>query len=433
MIRWLTAGESHGPVLTGIIEGIPAGIKVGTADIEAELKRRRQGYGRGARQKIETDQVTITGGIRHGETTGAPIAIQIGNAEWEKWAAVMSADPVDPAALRKCVGGSDERELARSQKLTRPRPGHADLAGALKYGQTDLRNILERASARETAMRVALGTIAKAFLNQAGGIEIVSHVTAIGTETSQAELPTPAQMPEVDASPLRTRCADAAARFQTAIDAAKTDQNTIGGKVTVGAYNLPPGLGTHTQWDRRLDAQIGAAMLSIQSAKSIEIGSGQVQASGKTAHDAFGAGPGGSTQAETGPGETDIPAVTGVPSLTGVPPRSSNHAGGLEGGLTNGETLYVEVGFKPISTVPAALPSFDLATGQPAAAMHQRSDTCAVVPAAVIAEAMLALVLAAAVTDMFGASTLTDLQTNLAHYRQRLTQQLSAQPKEDHA
>lgn len=410
MIRWLTAGESHGPVLTGIIEGIPAGISVCTADIGAELARRRQGYGRGARQKIETDQVTITGGIRHGITTGAPISIQIANSEWEKWQAVMSADPVDPAELKKYVGGSDEKELARNQPLTRPRPGHADLAGSLKYDQTDLRNILERASARETAMRVALGTIAKAYLRQSAGIEIVSHVIGIGTEASTVSLPTPADREAIDASETRTSCKETENRFKTAIDAAKRSQNTIGGKVEVAAYNVPPGLGTHTQWDRRLDAQIGAAMLSIQSAKSVEIGSNQVGYTGKTAHDPF----------------TWIEKTTNGTQIG----RQSNHAGGIEGGLTNGETIRVQVGFKPISTVPAALPSFDLVTKEINTAIHQRSDTCAVVPAAVITEAMLALVLAGAIADMFGSSTLKDLQTGITHYQQRITQRLSPRNEE---
>ncbi|MCS4484384.1 chorismate synthase [Gleimia sp. 6138-11-ORH1] len=405
MIRWLTAGESHGPVLTGIIEGIPAGIVLCTEDIEAELARRRSGYGRGARQKIETDKVTITAGVRHGITTGAPISIQIANAEWEKWQTVMSADPVPLESLKKHAGTSDERELARNQALTRPRPGHADLAGALKYDHYDIRNVLERASARETAMRVALGTVAKAFLKQGAQIEIVSHVTAIGTEKTKAKLPSVEQMPEVDKSPLRTTCAETSRRFQTLIDEAKQQQNTIGGKVEVAALNVPIGLGTHTQWDQRLDAQIGAAMLSIQSAKSVEIGSGQTTATGKEAHDPF-------TQRRTQTNELKIG-------------RQSNHAGGLEGGISNGETISVEIGFKPISTVPEALTSFDFQTKQLTKAIHQRSDTCAVVPAAVISEAMLALVIAKALTEMFGSSTLKDLQTNLNHYQERLNKRLT--------
>ncbi|MDO5061170.1 MAG: chorismate synthase [Actinomycetaceae bacterium] len=431
MIRWHTAGESHGPLLTGILEGIPAQVQITSAQIEVELQRRRQGYGRGARQKIETDQLTISGGIRHGKTTGAPIAIHIANAEWDKWATVMSANPVNPEELKIAVGRSDEREQARNKTLTRPRPGHADLPGALKYDQQDLRNILERASARETAMRVGLGAITKAFLKQAAGIEIVSHVTAIGQCKSDAPLPTPAQMAQIDAHPLRTLSAQAAEAFKEAIDTAKGNQDTIGGKIQVAAYNLPVGLGTHTQWDKRLDAQIAAAMMSIQAAKSVEIGNGQIDATGKAAHDQFtfhGAPvpqqPGSCHTHSLNQAQNAGTAQNIILAASGFR-RTSNHAGGLEGGMTNGEVLTVEVGFKPISTVPDALTSFDFATLELAPAIHQRSDTCAVVPGAVIAEAMLALTLANALTDMFGSSTLADLQRNLAAYQERIGARLT--------
>lgn len=394
MIRWLTAGESHGPQLTGILEGIPAGLKLTTAEIATELERRRKGYGRGARQQLETDKVTITGGVRHGITTGAPISITIQNAEWDRWSTVMAADPVDPAALLINAGQSDERELARNKPLTRPRPGHADYAGALKYGQSDIRNVLERASARETAMRVALGKIAKALLYQAAGIEIISHVTEIGGQThpqNPPQLPPLTDQAAIEASPLRTADPEFAKQLQARIDEAKANQNTVGGKIQVGAYNVPIGLGTHTQWDRRLDSRLAAAMLSIPSAKSLEIGSEQVAANGSEAHDVF----------------------------TSPTQRATNHAGGLEGGMTNGQPVHMTVGFKPISTVPQALPSFNLETGEPDTAIHQRSDTCAVVPAAVIAESMLALVLAEALIEMFGGATLEDLRNNLNAYQQR--------------
>lgn len=398
MIRWLTAGESHGPQLTGIIEGMPAGLKITTADITAELERRRKGYGRGARQLIETDVVTITGGVRHGVTTGAPISITISNTEWDKWETVMSADPVDPQALKIHSGSSDERELARNKTLSKPRPGHADLAGAIKYNHSDIRNVLERASARETAMRVALGKIAKLFLEQAAGVQIVSHVIEIGgvSTPDTSELPQPETMQKIEESTLRTADKHLETQLKQRIDQAKNQQDTVGGRIQVGAYGLPIGLGTYAQWDKRLDARLGAAMLSIPSAKSIEIGYQQVEVSGSLAHDSF----------------------------TSPTQRNSNYAGGIEGGITNGQPLHLTVGFKPISTVPRALPSFDLETLEPATALHQRSDTCAVVPAAVIAEAMLALVLAEALTEMFGESTVADLQENLVAYKKRVTQRL---------
>ncbi|EEH63389.1 chorismate synthase [Gleimia coleocanis DSM 15436] len=401
MIRWLSAGESHGPKLTGIIDGVPAGIAYTQADLEAELHRRKKGYGRGARQKIETDRVTITSGIRHGVTTGAPIAIEISNSEWDKWAAVLATDPVDPVLLRKAVGGSDDKELARNRKLTRPRPGHADMAGMLKYGHVDARNILERASARETAMRVALGSIAKAFLYQVAGIQIVSHVTAIAEISTLASQPGAAEFETIEASEVRTADKKTEQLFKARIDAAKQAGDTVGGSVEVIAFNVPVGLGSHIQWDRRLDAKLAAAMMSIQSAKQVTIGVGdsQIEAGGQQAHDEFA---------------IENSHVT----------RSSNLAGGIEGGMSNGQPVVVQVGFKPISTVPRARQSFDLESGRLAPALHQRSDTCAVVPAAVVAEAMLALVLADEVTGMFGTGSLEMVKRNLVAFQAEIQQRL---------
>lgn len=400
MIRWLTAGESHGPKLTGIIEGLPSGIEFNHNQLKTALERRRKGYGRGARQKIETDQVTITGGLRHGKTTGAPIALEIANTEWEKWQAVLSADPVHPDELKHSTTGSDEKELARNQILTRPRPGHADLNGMLKYAQADARNILERASARETAMRVALGELAKAFLKQLCGIQILSHVTAIGEVTSQAQTPQPTEWELLENSPVRTTHTATAQAFKQRIDTAKKTGDTIGGQVQVVAYQVPLGLGSHIQWDRRLDAQVAAAMMSIPSAKQVSIGQAQHLESGATAHDEFAL-------------------------IKGQVTRRSNRAGGIEGGISNGQPIIVNIGFKPISTVPHALQSFDLATRELAPALHQRSDTCQVVPAAVIAEAMLALTLANAVIETLGEGSLEQLRERLNYWEKQQATRLA--------
>ena len=301
MLRWLTAGESHGPALVAILEGLPAGVLISTSDIVAALARRRAGYGRGARMKFEQDEVQIIGGVRHGRTLGSPVAVQVGNTEWPKWQLVMSADPVDPVALA---------DQARNAPLSRPRPGHADLAGMQKYGADDARPILERASARETAARVALGEVARAFLRQSSGIEILSHVIALGTvQAPDGLVPLPADRARVDADPVR--CADPAtsAAIVAEIDAARKDGDTLGGVVEVAGYGLPAGLGSHVHWDRRLDSRLAAALMGIQAIKGVEIGDGFATARrrGSCAHDEIEVGgsrgdPDGGDQAADQPG-----------------------------------------------------------------------------------------------------------------------------------
>ena len=387
MLRWLTAGESHGVALVAVCEGLPAGIEVTTADIAAALARRRAGYGRGARMKFEQDEVEITGGVRHGRTLGGPVAIRIGNTEWPKWETVMSADPVAAETLAS---------QARNAPLTRPRPGHADLAGMQKYGLDDARAVLERASARETAARVALGELARRYLRQAFGIEIVSHVVAIGPVFApDGLLPRPEDAEGVDADPVR--CLDPAASeaMRAEIDAARKDGDTLGGVVEVIAYGLPPGLGSHVHWDRRLDARLAAALMSIQAMKGVEVGDGFATARrrGSAAHDEIeAAGPDGGVR------------------------RRTNRAGGVEGGMSTGEPLRVRVAMKPISTVPRALDTVDVSTGEPAKAINQRSDVTAVPAAGVVAEAMVALVLADAASEKFGGDSVAEVRRNLTGY-----------------
>ena len=385
MLRWLTAGESHGRALVAICEGVPAGVRLSTDDIGAALARRRAGYGRGARMKFEQDEVELTGGIRHGVTLGGPVAIRIANTEWPKWETVMSPDPVDAAELA---------DLARNSPLTRPRPGHADLAGMQKYGHTDARPVLERASARETASRVALGEVARRFLRQALGVEIISHVVALGAvSTPDGLLPGPEDAARIDADPVR--CADpkASAVLVEEIDAARKEGDTLGGVIEVLAFGLPPGLGSFTHWDRRLDARLAAAVMSIQAMKGVEIGDGFTTARrrGSQAHD----------EIETGP--------------DGVR-RRTNRAGGVEGGMSNGEVLRVRAAMKPISTVPRALDTIDVQTGEPAKAINQRSDATAVPASGVVAEAMVALVLADAVTEKFGGDSVDEVRRNARAY-----------------
>ena len=389
MLRWLTAGESHGPALVAILEGTPAGVEVTSAEIAHELGRRRLGYGRGARMSFEQDQVEILGGVRHGLTMGGPVAIRVGNTEWPKWEKVMSADPVDPDELAI---------LARNAPLTRPRPGHADLAGMQKYGYTDARPILERASARETAARVAVGTVAKALLEQALDVEIVSHVVELGTVAVKPGLqPRPEDAERIDADPLRCLDPDASQRMVEEVDAAKRDADTLGGIVEVLAYGVPPGLGSHVQWDRKLDARLAAALMSIQAIKGVEIGDAftQARSRGSRAHDEI------------------VPGATGVRRLT-------DRAGGLEGGITTGEPLRVRAAMKPISSLNRALSTVDVATGEPATAINQRSDVCAVPAAAVVAEAMVALVLAEAALEKFGGDSVAEIRRNLAGYLENL-------------
>ncbi|GIH06283.1 chorismate synthase [Rhizocola hellebori] len=385
MLRWLTAGESHGPALVAVLDGVPAGVEITSDQIGRELARRRLGYGRGARMSFEQDVVTILGGVRHGLSLGSPVAIQIGNSEWPKWEIVMSADPVDADLLAS---------LARNAPLTRPRPGHADLAGMQKYGHTDARPILERASARETAARCAVGTVAKALLRQALGIEIVSHVVELGSVAVKPGLvATPADQERIDADPLRCLDSEASARMVAEVDAAKKDADTLGGIVEVLAYGVPPGLGSHTQWDRKLDARLATALMSIQAIKGVEIGDAftQARSRGSVAHDEI------------------VPTATGVKRLT-------DRAGGLEGGMTSGEPLRVRAAMKPISSLNRALSTVDVATGEAATAINQRSDVCAVPAAAVVAESMMALVLAEAATEKFGGDSVAEIKRNLSGY-----------------
>jgi chorismate synthase len=385
MVRWLTAGESHGRALVAICEGLPAGVEVCTADIAAALARRRAGYGRGTRMKFEQDEAEITAGVRHGKTLGGPVAIRIGNTEWPKWETVMSPDPVPAAALAG---------LARAAPLTRPRPGHADLAGMQKYGHDDARPVLERASARETAARVALGEVARRFLRQAFGVEIVSHVVAIGPVTApDGAVPGPGDGTTVDADPVRCLDPAASAAMQAEIDAARKDGDTLGGVVEVVCYGLPPGLGSPVHWDRRLDGRLAAALMSIQAIKGVEIGDGFATARrrGSQAHDEIEA------------------------SGNGIR-RRSNRAGGIEGGMSTGEPLRARVAMKPISTVPRALDTVDVQTGEPAKAINQRSDVTAVPAAGVVAEAMTALVLAGAAAEKFGGDSVAEAARNLRSY-----------------
>jgi chorismate synthase len=385
MLRWLTAGESHGRALVAVCEGVPAGVKVTTADVAAALARRRGGYGRGARMKFEQDEVELTGGVRHGVTLGGPVAIRIGNTEWPKWETVMAPDPVDPDLLES---------QARNTPLTRPRPGHADLAGMQKYGHDDARGVLERASARETAARVALGEIARRLLRQVLGAEILSHVVAIGPVSAPGDyVPGPQDLERIDADPVRCLDPAASAAMQAEIDAAHRDGDTLGGVVEVVVYGLPPGLGSHVHWDRRLDGRLAGALMSIQAIKGVEVGDGFTTARrrGSLAHD------------EIEGTEAGIRRVT-------------NRAGGIEGGMSTGEPVRLRAAMKPISTVPRALGTVDVRTGEAAKAINQRSDVTAVPAAGVVAEAMAALVLADAMLEKFGGDSVTETARNAEAY-----------------
>lgn len=389
MLRWLTAGESHGPALVAIAEGLPAHIAVTTDEIGLDLARRRLGSGRGARMKFERDEVRVIGGIRHGETLGGPIAIEVGNSEWSKWAVVMAADPVDPAELEA---------LARNAPLTRPRPGHADLAGMQKYGWDDARPILERASARETAARVALGAVARAFLRQAAGIEVLSHVVSIGpVSIPDGIVPAVDDFDRIDEDPVRCVDPQTSAAILEEISAAHRDGDTLGGVVEVVAYGLPPGLGSHVHWDRRLDSKLAGALMGIQAIKGVEIGAGFALAAvrGSQAQDEI---------------------VRGVGGLE----RTSGKSGGTEGGMSTGELLRVRAAMKPISTIPRALRTVDVRTGEEAPAINQRSDVCAVPAAGVVAEAMVLLTLAEAILEKFGGDTVEEISRNLRGYLENL-------------
>ncbi len=385
MLRWLTAGESHGPLLVAILEGLPAHVSITTAEVREALARRRQGHGRGARMKFEQDDVRFVGGVRHGETIGGPVAIEIGNTEWPKWEQVMSADPVDPEILEA---------LARNAALTRPRPGHADLVGMQKYAFDEARPVLERASARETAARVALGKVASAFLAQSVGANLVSHVVELGGVPAPAgSLPGPDDGARLDDDPVRCLDPDASKLMVERIDEAHKDGDTLGGVVEVVVHGLPPGLGSHVHWDRRLDARLAGALMGIQAIKGVEVGDGFALAAtpGSLAHDEI------------------------VPTDEGIR-RTSGRSGGTEGGMTTGEVLRVRAAMKPIATVPRALRTVDVATGEEAVAHHQRSDVCAVPAAGVVAEAMVALVLADAVLEKFGGDSVTETRRNAESY-----------------
>ncbi len=364
-----------------------AGVEITTSELGEQLARRRLGFGRSPRMGFETDAIEFTGGVRHGRTQGGPISVHIANAEWPKWEKVMAADPVDESELAG---------LARNEPLTRPRPGHADLPGMLKYGFDEARPVLERASARETAARTALGTVARAFLRQLLDIEIISHVVGIGgAEAPDGPLPTPADLAAIDENPVRAFDPTGAEAMIAEVDAVRKAGDTVGGVIEVITYGLPPGLGSHVHWDRRLDARLSGALMGVQAMKGVEVGDGFTTARrwGSKAHDEIDLG--------TGP--------------AGVA-RRSNRAGGLEGGITNGEPLRVRVAMKPISTVPRALATVDVETKEPAVAIHQRSDVCAVPRAGVVLESVVALVLAEAALEKFGGDSLAETTRNAESY-----------------
>ena len=384
MLRWLTAGESHGPELVAILEGLPAGVPISLDAVRTDLGRRRLGYGRGSRQKFEQDELTFSGGVVQGRTIGSPLALRVGNTEWPKWAEVMSAEPTELT----------ERSRGRGAALTRPRPGHADLTGMQKYDFDEARPVLERASARETAARVALGAVARAFLAELG-VSVLSHTVAIGPVRVPAgsDLPRPSDLTAVDDDPMRCFDAATSALMVAEVDEAKRDGDTLGGVVEVLAYGLPPGLGSYVHWDRRLDAQLAAALMGIQAIKGVEVGDGFLTATrrGSAAHDEL---------------------VHGADGIE----RLSDRAGGTEGGMSTGTVLRVSAAMKPISTVPRALRTIDVATGEAASAHHQRSDVCAVPAAGVVAEAMVALVLANSIVEKFGGDSVGETRRNLQGY-----------------
>ncbi|MFH8595104.1 chorismate synthase [Streptomyces rimosus] len=401
-LRWLTAGESHGPALVATLEGLPAGVPITTDMVADALARRRLGYGRGARMKFERDEVTFLGGVRHGLTLGSPVAVMVGNTEWPKWEKVMAADPVDPAELA---------ELARNAPLTRPRPGHADLAGMQKYGFDEARPVLERASARETAARVALGTVARSYLKETAGIEIVSHVVELAAAKAPCGVvPKPSDVERLDADPVRCLDPEASAAMVAEIDQAHKDGDTLGGVVEVLAYGVPVGLGSHVHWDRRLDARLAGALMGIQAIKGVEVGDGfdLARVPGSQAHDEIV-----STEIDTAARSASTQGGGG--RRVGIR-RTTGRSGGTEGGLTTGELLRVRAAMKPIATVPRALATVDVTTGEATQAHHQRSDVCAVPAAGIVAEAMVALVLADAVAEKFGGDSVPETRRNVRSF-----------------
>jgi chorismate synthase len=384
MLRWLTAGESHGPELVAILEGLPAGVPVTTEDVQNALARRRLGFGRGARMKFELDEVSLSGGVRHGLTQGGPVAITIQNTEWPKWEKIMSSDPVNESEL----------EGARAEALTRPRPGHADFTGMQKYGFLDARPVLERASARETAARVALGEVAAKFLKSLG-IELVTHTVAIGPiSNTELSLPKPSDVNDLDEDPVRCFSSAVSAAMVAEIEDCHKAGDTLGGVVETLVYGLPPGIGSYVHWDRRLDSQLAGALMGIQAIKGVEVGDGfeTTRRRGSLAHDEI---------------EKDA---------SGIVHRTSGRAGGIEGGMSTGEILRVRTGMKPISTVPKALATIDVSTGEATKAHHQRSDVCAVPAAGIVAEAMVSLVIANAVLEKFGGDSVAETRRNMQSF-----------------
>lgn len=381
-LRYLTAGESHGKALTVIVEGLPAGLAVTPADIGAELARRRIGYGRGARMKIEADELEILGGVRHGRTLGSPVAVLVRNTEWDKWSDVMSVTPTDSAP----------------EPLTRPRPGHADLVGMLKYGHRDARNVLERASARETAARTVAGTLARLLLAEVG-VEIVGHVVAIGDVRSEAgPVPQPSDREAIDASPVRCLDKPTEARMVEAIEAAKADGDTLGGVFEVVVHGVPPGLGSYVHWDRKIDGRLAQALLSINAMKAVGVGDG-LEASrvpGSEAHDEI------------------------LWSEDEGYHRPTNRAGGIEGGVTTGDPLRVRVVMKPLSTLRKPMRTVDVETKEEAVAIVERTDTCAVPSAVVIGEAVVAYVLADAALEKFGSDSVEEFTETHAAWMETL-------------
>jgi chorismate synthase len=383
VLRMLTAGESHGKALVAVLEGMPAAVPVAPKEIAVELARRRHGHGRGGRQRLESDALDILSGVRHGRTLGSPIAIVIPNAEWEsKYRELMAVE-----------GAGDPAE-----RLTRPRPGHADLAGVMKYGYDDVRDVLERASARETAARVAIGAVCKAFLSELG-IRLVSHVVRIGTVATRASMrpPEPNDLDAIDASPVR--CADeaTAARMVEEIDRVRKARDTVGGEFEVIAYGCPPGLGSHVHYDRKLDARLALALMSIQSVKGVAVGDGFASAAryGSAAHDE-------------------------IVRRGGRLARSSARAGGIEGGMSTGQPIRVRAAMKPFSSVPKPLATVDLATGEDAVAIKQRTDVCAVPAGGVVGEAVVAFELATGVLEKFGGDSLSETRRNLEAFVETL-------------
>ncbi len=388
-LRYLTAGESHGPALVGILEGLPAGVPVDLAEIGRQMARRRLGHGRSPRMAFETDKLDVLAGVRHGLTLGSPIAVAIANAEWPKWTEVMSIEPpADPEALA---------ETGRGAALTRPRPGHADLVGMQKYGFDDARNVLERASARETATRVALSAFARTLLSEVG-VEVVSHVVRIGEVAvpEEAPIPLPADQDAVDEDPVRCFDPASSARIQERIDRAKGERDTLGGVIEVLAYGLPPGLGSHVHWDRKLDTRLAAALMSIQAIKGVEVGDGfrSAEVPGSKAHDEI---------------------VLGADAARPLE-RATGRSGGTEGGMTTGQPLRVRAAMKPLSSLTQPLATIDTATGEPAEAIQQRSDVCAVPRAGVVCEAVVVLTLADALLEKTGGDSLPEVRRNLDAY-----------------